>query len=304
MNNRFFAFVVLCGLVPFACVPVARAEPTLESRPVAKQLEPVAPAYFAANGIQVLKRQSGPGGLTAWTISRNGVQTVMYTTPRDDVMISGVLWDAKSGKNLSDQFMTDEVLKSAQVPQQVAAVVKPNPSGVIPMDGPVRAKVGKVSDAIRGIDVLPGVKEGTAGPAGTLYIFFDPRCPHCKNVYSMTREFVKKGGTIKWLPVTVLGPGADGKLMVADIMQDSNPVAAMARIETGGFRSPSRVDKKTTDAIAQNEGYFWAAFDRNSAAGPAGVPVAFFQTPDGAPQMVGSIDDRELLSRILKDMSK
>ncbi|ODP35071.1 DsbC family protein [Pandoraea sp. ISTKB] len=228
----------------------------------------------------------------------------MYTTPRDDVMISGVLWDAKSGKNLSDQFMTDEVLKSAQVPQQVAAVVKPNPSGVIPMDGPVRAKVGKVSDAIRGIDVLPGVKEGTAGPAGTLYIFFDPRCPHCKNVYSMTREFVKKGGTIKWLPVTVLGPGADGKLMVADIMQDSNPVAAMARIETGGFRSPSRVDKKTTDAIAQNEGYFWAAFDRNSAAGPAGVPVAFFQTPDGAPQMVGSIDDRELLSRILKDMSK
>ncbi|MDM8356495.1 DsbC family protein [Pandoraea communis] len=299
MNNRLYALAVLSGLASFACAPMVRAEP---ASPAVQP--PVVPAYFAANGIQVLKKQRGPGGLTAWTISRNGVQTIMYTTPKDDVMISGVLWDAKTGKNLSDQFMTDEVLKSAQVQQQAAAAVKPNPSAVISVDGPVRAKAGKVSDAIRGIDVLPGVKEGTAGPAGTLYIFFDPRCPHCKNVYSMTRDFVKKGGTIKWLPVTVLSPGADGKLMVADILQDPNPVAAMARIESGGFRSPSRVDKKTTDAIAQNEGYFWAAFDRNPAAGQAGVPVAFFQTPDGAPQMVGSIDDRELLSRILKDMSK
>ncbi|KVV07457.1 hypothetical protein WK77_16865 [Burkholderia ubonensis] len=250
------------------------------------------PAFFASRDIKVLDYHKGPGGLNAWSVERNGVQTVLYTTADNKVLMSGVLWDAKSGVNLSDAFLKPSMIQSSTVQAADAG------------GAPTRASAGAVSVPIAAVAALRGIKEGNGAAIKTVYILFDPRCPHCKNVYRDTRDFVRNGGSIKWIPTTVLGRDQMGTAMVADILQAPNPIEAMRRVESGGFRQPGKIEQSTLDAIRDNEEYFWAAFDRNKGAGVPGVPVAFFQTADGAPQMVANLDDRELLNRIFKDMGK
>lgn len=250
------------------------------------------PAFFTTNKFKVLEYRKGPGGLNAWSVERNGAQTVLYTTADNKVLMSGVLWDAKSGANLSDAFLAPSMIKPAVAQSTDTA-------GAFQ-----RATAAGASTPIAAVAKLRGVKEGKGSVERTIYILFDPRCPHCKNVFRDTRDFVRSGGSIKWIPTTVLGRDQMGEAMVADILQSPNPIEAMGRVESGGFRQPAKIEQSTRDAIRDNEEYFWAAFDNNKGAGAPGVPVAFFQTPDGAPQMVGSLDNRELLARIFKDMSK
>lgn len=237
----------------------------------------VKPQFFDKQGIKVLGYQKGPGGLNVWQVERNGVRTTFYTTPDNKALISGVVWDAVTGANLSD----------ALIPNVAQA-----------------ASDGGVPEAIKGIDTLVGVKEGKGSMEKTLYIIFDPRCPHCHAVFRKTRQYVAQGGTIKWIPVTVLGQSTEGARLVADVLQSPNPIQALGAIVAGkrnGERQPSAA---TSRAIAENEAYFFAAFDRNKSAGTAGVPVAFFMTKDGSPQMVSGVDDDLLLQQIFTDIRK
>jgi thiol:disulfide interchange protein DsbG len=249
----------------------------------------VQPGFFAKQGIKVLSFQKGVGGLNVWKVSRGDVNTVFYTSPDNQVLVSGVLWDAGSGSNLSDAYITaDMKVQTTQAPQST-------PSG--------NAVSVSQSDAIKTVASLTGIKEGTATPDKTLYIMFDPRCPHCHAVHVKTRAYVAGGGSIKWIPVAVLGDATGGTRLIADILQSANPVQALA--QTMGKHTGGQAPKPgTVKTIAANEAYFFAAFDRNKGAGEAGVPVAFFETASGAPQMVSGVDDDQLLARIMKDIKK
>lgn len=251
------------------------------------------PAFFDAQGIKVLSSQKGPGGLTAWKVEKGTVKTVFYTTADDKVLISGVLWDAKTGANLSDAFLTADVVGTAPAAEPAAPKVAP------------AAAPGQIPEALKGIDRLVGVKEGKGSVEQTLYIIFDPRCPHCHAVYSKTRQFVASGGTIKWIPATVVGRQSSVPF-VAYVLQDQNPVRALSMVMTLGDKAPvaAKPTGETLKAIAENESYFWAAFDRNPGAGAAGVPVGFFLTKAGVPQMVGELDNDALLQRIIADMKR
>ncbi|CAG9184157.1 DsbC family protein [Cupriavidus pampae] len=261
----------------------------------AKKIE--APAFFAKQGIKVLASQQGPGGLRVWQVERAGVKTVLYTTADRSVMLSGVLWDAASGKNLSDAFITDEIMASAAAAAQVPEAT---PAAATAMAKPA----GGPSDALAQISKLTGIKEGNAAFDKTLYIIFDPRCPHCHAAYQKTRKYVAAGGTIKWIPSTVLGNPAEGAKLIADIMQAKDQRAALAKTMGKTRGGESVPNAQTVQIIAENESYFWASFDQNKGAGTAGVPVAYFETKDGSPQMVAGIDDDALLVRILSDIKK
>lgn len=267
---------------------------------------PAAPAFFAKQGITVLAQQAGPGGLNVWQVERAGVKTVLYTTPDAKVLFSGVLWDAATGKNLSDAFITPEMMAAAAAaataPMQAPAAM-PGPVATPAAATAMAKPAGGTSEALRSISKLTGIKEGSAPFDKTLYIIFDPRCPHCHAAYQKTRKYVAAGGTIKWLPSTVLGRPEDGMRLIADIMQAKDQRAALAKTMgklTGGETAPNAQTRQT---VAENEMYFWASFDANKGAGTAGVPVAYFETKDG-PQMVAGIDDDELLKRILTDIKK
>ena len=262
----------------------------------------VKPAFFDAHNIKVLTYIKGVGGLNVWQVERNGMQTVFYTTPDNKTLISGVLWDAASGEVQSDAYIT----AAMTTPENVARINGTAPAvDATPVAAakPV-ATPGRVSAPISGVAALTGIKEGKGSDANTLYIVFDPRCPHCKNVFDQSRDFVRKGGSIKWIPTTVLGDPQDGLNRVATILQSRDPVAALNVVEHSTMLGRVDVKPETIKAIADNEAYFWLAFQRNPSAGQPSVPVAFFQTRDGAPQMVSDLDDPVLLQRVFKDMSK
>lgn len=264
----------------------------------------VKPAFFDKQGIKVLAHQKGAGGLNVWTVERGPTKTVLYTTPDNKVLLSGVLWDASSGVNLSDTFISDDMRVA---PGDRPALASPAPVAQEPSFVAKVAQVfspSKISAPIKGVATLKGIKEGRAPDDKTLYIFFDPRCPYCASVYRKTRDYVKKGGTIKWVPVVILGDRVNGSSLIADTLQASNPPAVLGSVMGSRGSGSTKPNAATTKALEENEAYFFAAFDANKGAGPAGVPVAFFETKDGAPQMVSGIDDDVLLNRILMDIKK
>jgi hypothetical protein len=255
----------------------------------------VKPAFFDKQGITVTGYQKGASGLNVWQVEKGSTKTVFYTTADNKTLISGIFWDAESGANLSDAYIPDSAKLSpdaAVVPQERVELQAAN-------SGP-----SKISAAISGISKLTGITEGKAAPDKTLYIIFDPRCPYCHGAYTKTREYVKKGGTIKWIPTTVLGQSGDGATLVADILQSKDPVAAMAKTIGKKGRGAAFPNVETMKALRENEEYFFAAFDANPSLGQPGVPVAFFETQAGKPQMVVNVDDPVLLSNILKDIKK
>lgn len=264
----------------------------------------IEPPFFAKQGIKVLAYQKGAGGLNVWKVQRDGTLTVLYTTPDNMVLLSGVLWNAASGANLSDTYITPEMTVAPQDKAGMASLPAP-----VAMQASQAAKQlyssTKPSEAIKGIATLSGIKEGKAAIDKTLYIIFDPRCPYCHAVYAKTRAYVKNGGTIKWIPTTILGDRFNGSRMVADIMQSPHPARVLADVMTKTMSSGSTSpDADTQKAINENEAYFFAAFQKNKGAGQPGVPVAFFETRDGAPQMVSGISDDALLNHILSDIKK
>lgn len=265
----------------------------------------VKPAYFDHKGIKVVAYQKGVSGLNIWQVEKGSTKTVFYSTPDNKVLMSGVLWDSATGANISDAYITAEMVAN---PVALAVAVPPAVSipdvTAVPLaqkDGVFGPKI--TSEAIKNIAPLVGVKEGRGTIDKTLYIMFDPRCPYCHSVYNKTRAYVKAGGTIKWLPVVVLGDKANGMRLVADILQARDPAAAMVKV-LGKPVGVATADANTTKVVQDNEAYFFAAFERNKAVGQAGVPVAFFETKTGEPQMVSGIDDDELLKRILADIKK
>jgi hypothetical protein len=269
----------------------------------------VKPGFFDAHGIRVLNWQRGVGGLNVWQVERNGMQTVLYSTQDNKTLISGVLWDAATGGVQSDAYITPAMTS----PENVARIN--GASAVMQAAGDVGAPAAQAAlprsasqqgeaQSIAGVASLAGIKEGRASVGKTIYIMFDPRCPHCRNVFDQSRDFVAHGGTIKWLPVTVLGNQADGLNRVAAILQAKDPALAMKVVEHSAMVGQQQVSPSTVSAVSANEAYFWAAFTRNPGAGTPAVPVAFFQDRSGAPQMVSDLDDPALLKRIFEEVSK
>lgn len=285
-----FLVCVVWALALFA--GVASAAPVKEP-PVFKQLN-----------FKVIGSVQGPSGLTVWTVERPvpggaPVRTVLMTTPDGATLISGVVWDAASGRNLSDQFLSS------------AGVVAPIPTPVAVGAGPAQAaaqlpvSADGVPLAIKDIEKLSGIKEGKDSPLGTLYVIFDPQCPHCHNLYKASRQFVANGLSIKWIPVAVVGGTRDGKRLVAEFMQASKPQDAFKRVMSDENYIPSASPNASTlEQLQENTQYLFAAFRRNPGAGQPVVPVVFFVTKQGQPQMVAGVEDVPMLTQIRGDMKK
>jgi len=266
-----------------------------EQMPAAAQgVDPA--AVVSRYGTIMDRRQVGVGGLTAWTVEKGGREVVLYTTADTQAIFTGVVWDSATGRNLSDQFIPGSVRGAVQ------------PMGVLPMtpERPgVRAAAafdgqftGTITESMKTVDSLAGVKEGGGGIADTLYIIVDPRCPYCRKAYNITREYVEKGYTIKWIPTVALGDPADGLPLAATILQskDENVVERMLGQHAQIRTQPTR---ETEEALNTNLAFMFAAFEHNGGQ-QAGVPVAFFiDRRTGKPRMMTGVSEMVVLEDIL-----
>ena len=183
-----------------------------------------APASITKYGKVISSKDLGVGGLTAWTLDRDGKQVIMYTSVDGKAVISGIVWDSATGKNLSDQFITPELVannaKAVTAATQQLASGQSQGQSAQNITGMLDGKfVGELPPAIKAIDSLVGIKEGNATAADTVYIIFDPRCPYCKKTYNLTRKYVELGYSIKWIPSLALGPNEEAQNTLAAMLQ-------------------------------------------------------------------------------------
>lgn len=241
---------------------------------------PTPPKAFEAKGLRVLAYQRDPKtGVNVWTVQHqgSGAKTVLYSLPDNKFFFSGALWDGSTGANISDPFFA--ALESASPP--VAAIASGESKRSVP------ASPSAVPGSIKRLAELSAIKDGDAPIHKTLFVFFDPRCPYCKQLYDVTRNASGLAGrAIRWIPVTVLGQKERGAALVADILQSKSPAEALKISFTGFGNAQVQPSKQTLAAISENEAIFWAAFQANPSAGRAAVPVAFFMDNTGHPQMV------------------
>jgi len=310
MNGKFAALLLLCGSIQAFAQGSGASSLLLIDKNKAAGVPATAGAPGAALDHSVLiqrygtvldRRPIGAGGLTAWTVEKNGRRVVLYTTADGQAVISGVVWETLSGRNLSDQFVGGVPNVKGPLGASNAPALQERAMAQV---GQGAALVGKFSGAIpesiKTVDSLAGIKEGKAGQADTLYVIFDPRCPYCRKAYTFTREYVKRGFSIKWIPAVVLGNDQQGNALSATILQakPDQQLEALRRVLGNKEEIATAPNKETLEALGRNAAFFFAAF-QNNKVDQAGVPAAFFlDKRTGQPRMMTGISEMPVIEEV------
>lgn len=100
-----------------------------------------------------------------------------------------------------------------------------------------------------------GFTVGSFMSANTVYVFFDPQCPHCGHLWQASVPLQKK---IKFVWVPVAWINASSLPQGAALLTAANPTELMTAHETsllsgkGGISAPASVDSEIEKAIKAN----------------------------------------------------
>ena len=262
--------------------------------------------HLSRYGTPVTKQLLPVGGVTVWTvICKSGKPVQLYTTADGKALFSGVVWNLETGQNVSEALMVPPTGADPNFAARLPQVVAPTTPKSNLVSGPnalPSAFDGKaptqIPEAIRLVDGLAGYKEGKGGPGETLYIIIDPRCPYCRRAYLNTREHVKAGATIKWIPTVALGRPEQGLPLAATILRSSSP-DAVARV----LGNHEQINTPPTDfeikQLDNNLDFMFEAFKQTNEPNP-GVPVAFFvDRRSGKARMMMGVSEQVVIEDIL-----
>lgn len=229
------------------------------------------PAFIAPSGAKVLDVLKGKGDMTVVTAVKDGKPIVFYTSPDGAVTFVGVMFDSATGQNLSEAIVERS--------QQLAGVNKPAPApavaGVADAAGATAPAAGRGPVAQHLFsDEVAGVMEGKGNAAGTTYVFLDPRCPYCHNLFNNTRTVARQGAAIKWIPVNTLGEA--GVPLSAEVLRKGMP--AMQPLSSGTLQGvdPTVMERERIKANTT----LLQAIVRQVGKEPA-TPTIVFQAPNG-----------------------
>ena len=234
--------------------------------------------------------------LFAWLVERNGYQTTVYATPDGTHIIAGVLLNGgeQSTPSIVDQLKAKHSQAETTPLADTRASSTRSDGGTSSSTADTLAQdddnaqnltyamqgqfLKAVPAVINWADELKGFKEGRGDKTDTVYIFFDPRCPYCREVYNMTRKHVASGRiSIKWIPVSILNDSQDpkrGARLAATILQNDDP-AFLERVLGRKEDIQSSPAPETLKAIDDNERFMDILF-RYGNRGAIGVPAALY----------------------------
>lgn len=112
---------------------------------------------------------------------------------------------------------------------EAAASRADSPGGTAP--GAASAEAAGVSAAQRAYERAQGTQGFAVGAlmaAHTVYVFFDPACPHCAELWTASKPLWGKLKMV-WIPVALLGKSSGP--LGATILSAADPAAAMAQHE-------------------------------------------------------------------------
>jgi len=126
-----------------------------------------------------------------------------------------------------------------------------------------------------------------------MYVFFDPQCPHCTQLWLNAKDNINKDLPIVWIPVAVLNQNS--MQQAAAILAATDPVEAMNKHETlrkegkNGIEA-NMINPKFYEQVKINN----TQFDITKATG---VPLILKQSKDGTIKAASG----ELTPQILND---
>lgn len=104
-----------------------------------------------------------------------------------------------------------------------------------------------------------GFTVGAVMSANTVYVLFDPQCPHCGHLWEASVPLLKKVKFV-WLPVAIMGGKSTPQ--GAALLAAANPAELMAEHEksvlagTGGIAASAHVPAELEQAIQKNTQLF------------------------------------------------
>ncbi len=126
-----------------------------------------------------------------------------------------------------------------------------------------------------------GVTVGPVNAAREVFVFFDPKCPHCAHFWQETQA-LRSDVKFTWLPVAFMGPGS--ATQGASLLAAGDPSAAMSAHASGvlaALQTGVRVPQPES-----NDPTLLADVDRNSrlltSFGGDRVPFIVAATPAGS----------------------
>lgn len=104
-----------------------------------------------------------------------------------------------------------------------------------------------------------GFTAGALISANTVYVLFDPQCPHCGHLWNASKPLLNKAKFV-WIPVSIIN--AKSTLQGAALLSAANPTALMATHEesllagTGGLPTTEAASPAVQATIKSNTQLF------------------------------------------------
>ena len=122
-----------------------------------------------------------------------------------------------------------------------------------PAEAPAKAAATQVSTALIAAEAK-GFVVGSALSSRTVYVFFDPQCPHC-NALWLAAKPLKSQAKFVWIPVGLMNPASTSQ--GATLLAAKDPATAMdaheasMQAKTGGISAGSDIAAQK-EAVAKN----------------------------------------------------
>ena len=136
------------------------------------------------------------------------------------------------------------VLSGCSPKQEAAVAAAPTSPTAAPLDA-----YDQVATQVKGFTA------GALMSANTVYVLFDPQCPHCGHLWQAAQPLLKKTKFV-WVPVGIMN--AKSAPQGAALLTAANPVELMTAHEasllagTGGTSAPSSIPDDIEKAIKTN----------------------------------------------------
>jgi|SRR5581483_9023066 len=128
-------------------------------------------------------------------------------------------------------------------------------SGVCVAGNWVATPTGSATGLMQRLDRAHWISAGAKSPDRVVYVFSDPNCPYCNDLWKALRTARAPDVQLRYLLVAVISADSRGK--DAAILESADPAATLERNELnfdkGGVAPKSKWQPATAEAISANE---------------------------------------------------